>query len=382
MNRFLVLIYFFLFSFLPTLHGIRGGLFFSKVNLVASIQDRSKSNSKPKFNANIKSPNVFAAALAGAFSCSSTHTLLVPLDIVKTKLQNCHNCLQPVTTTSVLRDIISTHGISGLFSGWSATAFGYLLQGTFKFGFYDYFKYLAKKLPITAARSTTLPVLLSCSGLAEVFASISLCPLEGTKIFMVNHPDIAKKGLAHSMQHIMKTRGISGFFSGLPWVLLRQVPYTCVKLAGYDSLVRFIEDNIHQYYPTINKLMYKHHPKSPEEIIRSWKLAIQLTCGVFAGIMAAVISQPADVILTKVYSRSEGGRGPLSLVNIIKSVGLKNSFAGIKERSIMVATITALQFMVYENSKDFIITQMDQQLLKNNPFLTINRLEDTKQQIC
>ena len=41
-----------------------------------------------------------------------------------------------------------------------------------------------------------VPVLIACSGIAELIASFMLCPLEVTKLYMLSNPDAAMRGCA------------------------------------------------------------------------------------------------------------------------------------------------------------------------------------------
>ncbi|KAJ1437194.1 mitochondrial carrier domain-containing protein [Ochromonadaceae sp. CCMP2298] len=372
---------------------------------------------------------VACSALAGAFGCSVTHSLVTPLDVVKTRLQSLGSGGVRSSTWSALRDIVRRDGVSAIFTGVKATACGYFLQGAFKFGFYDYFKgQLQQMYPPTHPHSThssgssssgthsgsgsgsKIPILLAASALAEVIASLSLCPLEATKIYMVTHPEIAAQGLFYSIKHLLLLGGVTGLYRGLPWVLLRQVPYTCVKLAGYDTITtalrhrykshRLRYDDLHMgggggekgakgatgatgtgaggkgtggmetttggkgtggkgaggkgagAKGGIGGTGEQQHDVS---LTPAQSLGLQLLGGVTAGLLAAVISQPADVILSKVCSAGASStclvvHSPAALLRLVEDLGW-GCMAGLPERALMVSSMTAMQFVVYENTK-------------------------------
>eukprot|EP00601_Ochromonadales_sp_CCMP2298_P030618 CAMPEP_0173331984 /NCGR_PEP_ID=MMETSP1144-20121109/4105_1 /TAXON_ID=483371 /ORGANISM="non described non described, Strain CCMP2298" /LENGTH=246 /DNA_ID=CAMNT_0014276827 /DNA_START=73 /DNA_END=813 /DNA_ORIENTATION=+ len=198
---------------------------------------------------------VACSALAGAFGCSVTHSLVTPLVATTTTT----TMGTTTTTTTTMRTMWMCGGVHLLQLSFEvvveAEFESALKEGAFKFGFYDYFKgQLQQMYPPTHPHSThssgssssgthsgsgsgsKIPILLAASALAEVIASLSLCPLEATKIYMVTHPEIAAQGLFYSIKHLLLLGGVTGLYRGLPWVLLRQVPYTCVKLAGYDTI--------------------------------------------------------------------------------------------------------------------------------------------------
>ena len=80
---------------------------------------------------------------------------------------------------------------------------------------------------------------------------------------------------------------------------------------------------------------------------------INLGSGLIAGMAAAIVSQPADTMLSKI-NKSKGlpGEGTTSrLIKIGKELGFRGSYAGIGARLFMVGTLTAGQFAIYGDIK-------------------------------
>uniref|UniRef100_A0A8I3X457 Solute carrier family 25 member 3 n=1 Tax=Callithrix jacchus TaxID=9483 RepID=A0A8I3X457_CALJA len=76
----------------------------------------------------------------GVLSCGLTHTAVVPLDLVKCRMQ-----VDPQKYKDIFNGFSVTltgHGVRGLAKGWAPTFIGYSLQGLCKFGFYEVFKVL------------------------------------------------------------------------------------------------------------------------------------------------------------------------------------------------------------------------------------------------
>ena len=77
-------------------------------------------------------------ALAGGLCCSITHGGLVPVDVVKTRIQ-----LDPAKYNQGMvggfKQIIAEEGAGALASGFGPTAVGYFIQGWFKFGGVEFF---------------------------------------------------------------------------------------------------------------------------------------------------------------------------------------------------------------------------------------------------
>lgn len=101
-----------------------------------------------------------------------------------------------------------------------------------------------------------------------------------------------------------------------------------------------------------------------------------LSSGLIAGFAAALVSQPADTMLSKI-NKSKGlpGEGTTSrLIKIAKELGLRGSYAGIGARLFMVGTLTAGQFAIYGDIKKALGTYHQiQNLCANTDFNRCHR---------
>lgn len=83
----------------------------------------------------------FKCMIGGSLACGLTHAAIVPLDVMKCKKQvdstYCKNMIDGIKRVS--RDGHST-------LGWAPTLVGYSAQGLGKFGFYEIFKDVYKKI--------------------------------------------------------------------------------------------------------------------------------------------------------------------------------------------------------------------------------------------
>ena len=93
------------------------------------------------------------------------------------------------------------------------------------------------------------------------------------------------QGLGAGAAKMLATDGPLGFYAGLAPILFKQIPYTMAKFAVQGNCA---------------DLMYSASGSSPAESSGSKKMAISLSSGVVAGVAAAIISHPADTLLSKV----------------------------------------------------------------------------------
>jgi len=97
--------------------------------------------------------------------------------------------------------------------------------------------------------------------------------------------------------------------------------------------------------------MYKTMGTVPEKCSGGLNLGVSLASGVIAGVTAAIISHPADTLLSKVNKAGAGGDGSIAsrLVNIAKEMGFaKLCLTGLGARCVMIGTLTAGQFGIFD----------------------------------
>ncbi|KAM0518176.1 hypothetical protein ACHAPE_004584 [Trichoderma viride] len=274
-------------------------------------------------------------ALAGAVCCSVTHGGLTPVDVVKTRIQ-----LDPATYNRGLiggfRQVIQSEGAGALLTGAGPTFAGYFLQGAFKFGGYEFFKaQFINQLGLETASNNRTAIYLASSAAAEFFADIALCPLEATRIRLVSEPTYAN-GLVGGFSKMLKNEGVGAFYAGFGPILFKQIPYTMAKFVVFEK---------------VSEAVFRAYPK--EEMSSGMQTTANLGSGLIAGFAAAIVSQPADTMLSKI-NKTKGlpGEGTTSrLIKIGKELGLRGSYTGIGARLFMVGTLTAGQFAIYGDLK-------------------------------
>jgi solute carrier family 25 phosphate transporter 3 len=99
------------------------------------------------------------------------------------------------------------------------------------------------------------------------------------------------------------------------------------------------------------ELAYKTIDKST--VPSSTQTGVNLASGLLAGVAAAIVSQPADTMLSKINKTSGlPGEGTVArLVKIAREVGFRGSYSGIGPRLVMVGGMGAGQFAIYGSIK-------------------------------
>lgn len=278
----------------------------------------------------------YKSALAGGICCGLTHGAVCPVDVVKTRIQ-----LEPQKYKSGLiggfRQVIAEEGVAALSTGLAATAVGYFIQGWFKFGGVEFFKIkAARALGEKKAWENRTAIYLGAAAGAEFIADIFLCPLEACRIRSVSDPTYGSSLPGVGARLVREEGVLRGFYSGFGPILFKQVPYTMAKFAVQGRCA---------------ELMYNNMGKTPAECGGLMNLGVSLSSGVVAGVVAAIISHPADTLLSKVNKAGAGGDGsiPARMLNITKETGvMKLCTTGLGARCVMIGTLTALQFGIFD----------------------------------
>ncbi|XP_078180422.1 mitochondrial phosphate carrier protein 3, mitochondrial-like [Carex rostrata] len=281
------------------------------------------------------SPAYYAACTAGGIlSCGLTHMAVTPLDLVKCNMQI--NPTKYKSISSGFGVLLQEQGARGFFRGWVPTLLGYSAQGACKFGFYEFFKKYYSDLagPENAAKYKTL-IYLGGSASAEFIADLALCPMEAVKVRVQTQPGFAR-GLSDGLPKFIKSEGFGGLYKGIVPLWGRQIPYTMMKFASFETVVEMI---------------YKHAvPKPKSECDKTTQLGISFAGGYIAGVLCAVVSHPADNLVSFLNNAKGATVG-----DAVKNLGLMGLFTrGLPLRIVMIGTLTGAQWGIYDAFKVFV----------------------------
>lgn len=284
-------------------------------------------------------PGYYAKCIVGgALACGLTHAFVCPLDVVKCNMQ-----VYPKEYTGLgqgLQKVMSEQGMLGLSKGWLPTLIGYSVQGSLKFGLYEFFKDFYSNLAGEENAAKYQGMLwLAGSASAEFFADIGLCPFEMIKVKVQTSPAgefPIQFGAAFARMN--SNRAETKFpFGSVPALWSRQIPYTMAKFYFFEKVVRAF----YQYVFT--------RPK--EEYTKEQQLAITFASGYIAGVVCAIVSHPADTLVSMKGKKQNANK---SFGELAKEVGMKNLCTkGLGTRILMVGTLTGLQWWIYDTYKAF-----------------------------
>lgn len=276
--------------------------------------------------------------VSGATGCALTHSVVIPLDVVKTKAQT--NPGENADILSVASRIVEEEGLQGLLTGAQATLAGYLWYGLSVYPSYTFFKRFIGQslLPLDFSAAHTNDIAFIAGALSAVIASLGLTPLEAARIRVVADPNQYKTlGLSGTLNTIAsedESLGWKALYAGLPALMTRQIIFGSIKFLAFERAC----DAMFVNWPSLRDLTWT-------------ALGVSLVAGAFSGALSSVVSQPADAVLTFVAQRRDT-KGNVSVIKgcqlMIEESGVAALFRGLGSRSLWAAAIIAGQFLLYD----------------------------------
>ena len=137
----------------------------------------------------------------------------------------------------------------------------------------------------------------------------------------------------HALVSIMKTDGILGFYSGWRPTMSRNVPFVVTTFTSRDILRRKI-------------LQYKQQNK--DDLAKLTSLD-DVAIGVFSALIGGVVTQPIDVIKTRMMTQAASSAVPYTSAldcasSILKNEGIKKLYSGFGQRSIYMCGLWGITF--------------------------------------
>jgi len=307
-----------------------------------AVQEYEKASAKAQEKVGkieMFSPKYYAACtFGGLLACGLTHTAVTPLDLVKCRRQVDSKMYKG--NFEAWGKIGRAEGFRGIYTGWGPTFWGYSAQGAFKYGGYEFFKKFYGDLAGEEnAYKYKTGLYLAASASAEFIADIALCPFEAIKVRMQTTIPPFAKGTLQGYGIITGKEGIAGLYKGLYPLWGRQIPYTMMKFASFETAVEMI---------------YARLPGKKEDYSKGAQTGVSFLGGYIAGILCAIVSHPADVMVSKLNANRQPGEGfGAATSRIYGDIGFRGLWNGLPVRIVMIGTLTGLQWMIYDYFKIF-----------------------------
>lgn len=267
---------------------------------------------------------------AGAICSSTAHTALVPIDVVKTALQQDGGATYdgPIECA---KGLVDKDGPGALLRGAAPTVAGYAVAGAVAFGFVEL---LQATFRTAAGPGNALlyasPLLALSSVFATGLCATAVCPFEAVRIQSVQSGQPGSE----TLREILRAEGLAGLFRGIAPLLLKEVPFVVTKFVTFDFASTFLA-------ATVDNAGWASTP----ELVT----LLTIVSGAVAGIAAVAVSQPADAVFT--LTNDGGGR---TLASAVAQVRERPALIaqGLSARLLFGMLLVTLQFYFFTTVRE------------------------------
>ncbi|KAI2627511.1 mitochondrial RNA-splicing protein MRS3 [Hypoxylon sp. NC1633] len=276
---------------------------------------------------------------AGAFAGIAEHTVMYPVDAIKTRMQIINpsaNAAYKGMIQSTMR-IASGEGVLKLWRGMSSVVVGAGPAHAVYFATYEAVKHLMGG----NRAGVHHPLAAATSGACATIASDALMnPFDVIKQRMqIQHSSKMYRSMTDCARYVYKTEGLSAFYVSYPTTLSMTVPFTALQFLAYESISTAM--NPSKKYDPFTHCM----------------------AGAVAGGFAAALTTPMDVIKTMLQTRGTAADSELRSVNgfmagcrlMYRREGFRGFFKGVRPRVVTTMPSTAICWSAYEASKAYFI---------------------------
>uniref|UniRef100_A0A665WMV2 Mitochondrial glycine transporter A-like n=1 Tax=Echeneis naucrates TaxID=173247 RepID=A0A665WMV2_ECHNA len=260
------------------------------------------------------------AFMCGSLSGTCSTLLFQPLDLDIGPTD--HPAVDRVGMVTVLLSVVRTEKLPGLWKGVSPS-FVRTIPGV---GIY-FSTYYSLKQHFFQDRSPGALGAVLLGGGARTVAGVFMLPVTVIKT-RFECGRYSYSSVVGALRSVCQTEGTAALFSGLTATLLRDVPFSGIYVMFYS-----------QTKASLPKGKISASPSAP---------LANFSCGILAGVLASLVTQPADMVKTHVQKYSWSfiifSRSALSFWEN----GLQGYFRGAVPRALRRTMMAAMAWTVYE----------------------------------
>jgi solute carrier family 25 (mitochondrial phosphate transporter), member 3 len=301
----------------------------------------------PQHNHTIHDARYYVSCcLAGGLS-SGIRWVLSPLELIKTRMQAAGSSSimhhHPLGIAGTFRSIYAHEGGAvGLWRGLGPTAVAYWFQTSTKYGLYEVLKDQLSSSSSTGEKQQQHLyykglIYVTAAASAEAVADVLMCPWEMLKVKMqtAGKSSTFPSQLVPALQEMTRNRQRYNFPFGLLGPLWgRQIPGTIVNFYTFENAVAMI-------------YAVRGQPKQDYSALQ--QLGVTYAAGYIAGFCSAVVSHPADSLVSLMSMPEHAGQ---SCWQITKRVGLyRLATKGLAPRILVTGQIISVQWLLYDSFK-------------------------------
>jgi len=260
---------------------------------------------------NVRKSPLVSAFLAGSFSGVCSTVMFQPLDLVKTRIQT-QSSSGRLGMSKAVSMVISNEGFLGLWRGLIPS----LMRTVPGVGLYFS---TAHALRSKMGHHRDAKSSLMIGFVSRSVACTAMIPITVVKL----RTELSQnRVIAHKLRDIYRMEGIRGLTRGLLPTILRDAPFSGIYMMLYD----YIKNSEWNQFDSA------------------------LLNGIGAGLIASVVTHPADVVKTKMQLTTGRKTLATACVKIFNKYGAKGFFLGLGPRLMRRSMMAGLAWSFYERA--------------------------------
>merc|ERR1712000_179445 len=278
---------------------------------------------------------------AGAFAGIAEHTVMYPIDLMKTRMQIVNPSPTAVYSgiSNAMLTISRVEGFRTLWRGVSSVVLGAGPAHAVYFATYEAVKH--------AMGGNQAGVHHPLAAAARIASDAFMNPFDVIKQRMqIQNSSKMYRSMVDCARYVYKNEGLGAFYVSYPTTLSMTVSFTALQFLAYESISTAMNPN-KQYDPLTH-----------------------CAAGAVAGGFAAGLTTPMDVIKTMLQTRGTSLDPQVRAVNgfsegcrlLYQREGVRGFFKGVRPRVITTMPSTAICWSAYEFCKAYFINLNDKAL--------------------
>ncbi|SCV03622.1 LANO_0G05248g1_1 [Lachancea nothofagi CBS 11611] len=279
---------------------------------------------------------------AGAFAGIMEHSIMFPIDAIKTRMQALSATMGSATAatklpTNIVQQIVSISTAEGSMALWKGVQSVILGAGPAHAVYFATYEMCKAHLIDPQDFQTHQPLKTAASGIAATIAAdLLMNPFDTIKQRM-QLQSISKDRMWSVASRIYRNEGLAAFFYSYPTTIAMNIPFAAFNFVIYESSTKLLNPD-NSYNPLIHCM-----------------------CGGVSGATCAAITTPLDCIKTVLQVRgSDSVVVPIfkqadtfskAATAIFKVYGWRGFLRGLKPRIISTMPATAISWTAYECAK-------------------------------
>lgn len=279
--------------------------------------------------------------IAGAFAGIMEHSVLFPIDAIKTRVQSTASSKIYPANNNLIAQISRISTVEGSLALWKGVQSVILGAGPAHAVYFATYEWAKAKLISPEDIQTIQPLKTAASGAAATIAADALMnPFDTIKQRIQLKTDSSVWQIS---KNIFKNEGFSGFYVSYPTTLSMNIPFAAFNFMVYD---------------TTSKLLNPSNTYNP---------FVHCISGGISGALGAALTTPLDCIKTVLQVRGSEtvsmdvmkqadtfGKAAKAIYQVY---GWKGFWRGLSPRTISFIPATAISWTSYEMAKHFLIKE-------------------------